>query len=73
MVAELAAGAVFDGAIAPGQALRIMTGAPMPAGAGTVYPQEIVERSGGRVRIGAGPPASTCVTAARTCGPARWC
>ena len=30
----------------PGQALRIMTGAPMPAGADTVYPQEIVERRG---------------------------
>jgi molybdopterin molybdotransferase len=29
-----------------------MTGAPLPAGAGTVYPQEIVERAGDRVRIG---------------------
>jgi molybdopterin molybdotransferase len=51
VVAELAAGAVFEGAIGPGQALRIMTGAPMPAGADTVYPQEMVEREGGRVRI----------------------
>ena len=30
-----------------------MTGAPIPAGADTVYPQEIVERVGARVRIAA--------------------
>ncbi len=53
VVADLAAGSVFDGALGVGQALRIMTGAPMPAGADTVYPQEVVERSGERVRIGA--------------------
>ena len=56
VVADLPAGAVFDGALARGQAIRIMTGAPLPAGAGTVYPQEIVERAGDRVRIGALPP-----------------
>ena len=44
VVAELAAGSVFAGTLRPGQALRIMTGAPMPAGADTVYPQEVVER-----------------------------
>ena len=55
VVAELAAGAVFDGTLGPGEALRIMTGAPMPAGAGTVYPQEIVERNGRSVRVPAGP------------------
>jgi molybdopterin molybdotransferase len=52
VVADLAAGAVFDGALVKGQAIHIMTGAPLPAGAGTVYPQEIVERVGDRVRIG---------------------
>jgi molybdopterin molybdotransferase len=52
VVGDLAAGAVFDGALRSGQALRIMTGAPMPAGADTVYPQEVVEQGGGRVRIG---------------------
>jgi molybdopterin molybdotransferase len=52
VVADLAAGSVWDGALVPGQSLRIMTGAPMPAGADTVYPQEVVERSGERVRIG---------------------
>jgi len=52
VVAELAAGSVFAGMLRSGQALRIMTGAPMPAGAGAVYPQEIVERRGDTVIIG---------------------
>jgi molybdopterin molybdotransferase len=52
VVADLPAGAVFDGALAPGCAVRIMTGAPVPAGAGTVYAQEVVERVGDHVRIG---------------------
>jgi molybdopterin molybdotransferase len=52
VVGDLAAGAVFAGSLRPGQALRIMTGAPMPAGADTVYPQEVVERAGAGVRVG---------------------
>jgi molybdopterin molybdotransferase len=52
VVGDLAAGAVFDGPLRAGQALRIMTGAPVPAGADTVYPQEVVERTGDRVRVG---------------------
>lgn len=52
VIADLPAGSVFEGALAAGQAIRIMTGAPMPAGADTVYPQEIVERDGARVRLG---------------------
>jgi molybdopterin molybdotransferase len=52
VVADLPAGSVFSGALERGQAIRIMTGAPMPAGADTVYPQEIVERTGDRVRLG---------------------
>jgi len=52
IVAELAAGSVFAGTLRPGQALRIMTGAPMPAGADTVYPQEVVERRGGSAIVG---------------------
>src|SRR5207253_2678017 len=50
--ADLPAGAVFAGALAAGHAVRIMTGAPMPAGADTVFPQEVVERQGDRVRVG---------------------
>jgi molybdopterin molybdotransferase len=52
VVGDLAAGAVFSGTLRGGQALRIMTGAPMPTGADTVYPQEVVERTGDRVRVG---------------------
>jgi molybdopterin molybdotransferase len=52
VVGDLAAGAVFHGTLIAGQAMRIMTGAPMPAGADTVYPQEVVERSRDRVRVG---------------------
>jgi molybdopterin molybdotransferase len=53
VVADLPAGSVFDGALAPGQAVCIMTGAPMPRGADTVYPQEVVTKlDGGRVGIG---------------------
>ena len=51
VVAEIAAGSVFTGTLGRGQALRIMTGAPMPAGADTVYPQEIVTRAGHRVAL----------------------
>src|SRR4030095_3968409 len=41
VVGDLAAGAVFHGTLIAGQAMRIMTGAPMPAGSDTVYPQEV--------------------------------
>ncbi len=51
VVAELAAGSIFSGSLLPGQALRIMTGAPIPDGADTVYPQEIVAREGRRVVV----------------------
>lgn len=51
VIADLPAGSVFDGALSPGQAIRIMTGAPMPAGADTVIPQELAERDGNRVTI----------------------
>jgi molybdopterin molybdotransferase len=51
VVADLPAGTVFAGVLHPGQTIRIMTGAPMPAGAETVYPQEQVERDDDRVRV----------------------
>lgn len=52
VVADLPAGTVYAGVLQRGQTIRIMTGAPMPAGADTVYPQEEVERCGDRVRVG---------------------
>jgi molybdopterin molybdotransferase len=49
------AGAAAPGAIAPGEAVRIFTGAPMPGGADTVFMQEDVRIDGeGRVVLPAG-------------------
>jgi molybdopterin molybdotransferase len=36
IIGEVAAGYIFEGKVAPGTAVRIMTGAPVPAGADTV-------------------------------------
>jgi molybdopterin biosynthesis enzyme len=53
VVAEVAAGAYTDRVVAPGEAVRIMIGAPIPAGADAVVMVEDTERVGGgsRVRI----------------------
>ncbi len=51
IIADLPAGSVFDGPVKPGQAVRIMTGAPMPAGTDTVVPQELVERAGDQINV----------------------
>ena len=53
VVAEIAAGAAADRPLGPGEAIRIMTGAPVPAGADAVMMVENTERldSGARVRI----------------------
>ena len=49
------AGAPFSGTVGPGQGVRIMTGAVMPAGLDTVVPQEFTTAcADGRVRIPAG-------------------
>ena len=48
------AGQAFDGTVAAGQCLRIMTGAVMPAGLDTVVPQEFVKAEGALLRIPAG-------------------
>ncbi|MCH7952299.1 MAG: molybdopterin molybdenumtransferase MoeA, partial [Chloroflexi bacterium] len=40
VIGEVAAGYVFEGALAPGTAVRIMTGAPIPEGADAVVPFE---------------------------------
>jgi molybdopterin molybdotransferase len=48
---EVRAGERFAGRVGPGQAVEIMTGAPVPAGADAVVMIEHTERSNGRVRI----------------------
>ena len=50
----LFAGALFDGTVARGQCLRIMTGAVMPAGLDTVVPIELCQVDGARVTLAAG-------------------
>ncbi|ASU38436.1 molybdopterin molybdenumtransferase MoeA [Herbaspirillum sp. meg3] len=60
IVASVHAGQRFDGAVANGECVRIMTGAAMPADCDTVIPQEFTENAGetsvtipaGRVRRG---------------------
>ena len=48
---DLAAGTEYAGPLGRGQAVRIMTGAPIPTGADTVYPQEVVARQGARLEV----------------------
>jgi molybdopterin molybdotransferase len=56
IVAEVPAGAGFDGRVGPREAARIFTGAPLPAGTDTIVIQEDTERDGDRVRILEGAP-----------------
>ncbi|MCV2877972.1 molybdopterin molybdotransferase MoeA [Sedimentimonas flavescens] len=48
---EAAAGRGFDGTLAPGQAVRIFTGAPVPAEGGVVVLQEDVTRDGDTITL----------------------
>jgi len=83
LIGTAAAGAAFDGAVGPGQAVRIMTGAPIPQGAMTVVIQEDVARNGDQItilpRLGPGSNiraagndfrAGAVLTAPRRLGPA---
>ena len=54
IIGEAPAGRAFSGAIGPGQALRIFTGAPLPAGADTVVIQENCQRDGNLVTVNQG-------------------
>lgn len=51
VIGTVFAGKPFPGEIEPGACARIMTGGVMPAGADTVIIQEVVERTGDRIRI----------------------
>ncbi|MFM8604047.1 MAG: molybdopterin molybdotransferase MoeA [Cyanobium sp.] len=46
LVGRSAPGAPFSGELAGGEAIRILTGAPLPEGAARVLPQELVRREG---------------------------
>lgn len=51
LVGEVAAGAEFDGIVSAGEAVRIMTGAPVPPGADAVQKVEVTETDGHTVLI----------------------
>ncbi|HEV7386627.1 MAG TPA: gephyrin-like molybdotransferase Glp [Phenylobacterium sp.] len=51
IVGESAAGHGYEGELGPGQAVRIFTGAAVPAGADAVVIQEDAQREGERVRV----------------------
>ncbi len=53
VLSDLPAGSVATDAVRPGTAIRIMTGAPLPAGADSVVPVEATASEGSRVRIAA--------------------
>ena len=52
---EVAAGAAGEGSLRPGEAARILTGAPLPRGADAVVRQEDAERAGDRVAVRIAP------------------
>lgn len=58
VIGEAGAGHGFTGALAPGQALRIFTGAPIPQGAERVVIQEDVERQGDQITVKPGADAA---------------
>lgn len=51
VVGEIAAGTVADRPLAPGTAMKIMTGAPVPEGADTVVQYELTDRGSEDVKI----------------------
>jgi molybdopterin molybdotransferase len=61
VVGEIAAGYVSETGVGPGQAMRIMTGAPIPEGADTVVRFEDTQLSGDAVRILKAPRAGANV------------
>jgi molybdopterin molybdotransferase len=64
VVGESAAGRGYDGALAPGQAVRIFTGASVPTGTTRVIIQEDTERDGDVVRITRPPTPGRNIRAA---------
>ncbi len=53
VIGDALPGRPFDGTIATGQAVRIMTGAPIPAGCDAVLPAELVATEGSRDEVSA--------------------
>lgn len=51
VIGEVPAGAAFEGSVGAGEAVRIFTGAPVPAGADAIVIQENTERDGDQVAV----------------------
>jgi len=71
IVAEVPAGAGFGGHVGAGEAARIFTGAPLPAGTDTIVIQEDTQRNGDRVRVLEGAPRGRTRSSARTASHSR--
>jgi molybdopterin molybdotransferase len=56
LVGEVPAGHLYSGVVGPGEAVRILTGAALPAGADSVIAQELTQVSGGMVSVLAETP-----------------
>ena len=67
VIGESAAGHPFAGEVSPGQAVRIATGALLPAGSDAVVMQEDVTRDGANLRL-TGTPPSPPAKHVRRCG-----
>lgn len=61
LAGEVPAGSVYSGVAQPGEAIRILTGAPMPDGADAVLQQELTEVADGWVTIRQTVPAGNNV------------
>ncbi|KQY46309.1 gephyrin-like molybdotransferase Glp [Cellulomonas sp. Root137] len=57
VVADLPAGTADEPVVGPGTAARIMTGAPVPAGADTIVPVELTDAGTATVRVREAPAA----------------
>ncbi|MBW3165965.1 bifunctional molybdopterin-guanine dinucleotide biosynthesis adaptor protein MobB/molybdopterin molybdotransferase MoeA [Ferrimonas balearica] len=51
VVGEVFAGHAFDGVVGAGEAVKIMTGAPLPAGVDSVVMRELAQEQDGKVRF----------------------
>jgi molybdopterin molybdotransferase len=69
VIGELAAGYIFEGEVAPGTAVRIMTGAPIPRGADSVVPFEETDETQGR-SVGSFAKGTTDVAVLQEARPA---
>ena len=63
VIGEVRAGERFDGEVRPGEAVEIMTGAPVPPGADAVVMVEHTVCEAGRVRIASGGEAGQFINA----------